>query len=102
MRLSPGGKSFALAETNTIRVLDFATGRDLVPTGGHRDVIQAVAFSPDGRVAATAGYYGTVRPRALARYSASHGSCRLRNSLHSAPSGTEIPGRRVLLFHARA
>ena len=46
-------------------------------------------------------YYGTVRPRALAWYSASCGFCRLRNSLHPAYS-TGIPGRRVLLFHARA
>jgi len=49
------GKTLALAEYNSIRLLDFKSGRDLAPSSGHRGEINALAISPDGRKIASAG-----------------------------------------------
>jgi WD40 repeat protein/serine/threonine protein kinase len=45
----------------TVRLWDAATGKDKLPTAGHRAVAQCVAVSPDGKQLATGGMDGTVK-----------------------------------------
>jgi WD40 repeat protein len=47
---SPDGKRLASARGNkTVRVLDAATGQEILPLNGHTGRVELVAFSPDGQ-----------------------------------------------------
>ena len=53
------GRFLAVGRSSTIRVTQLGDGeKDAAPIDlkGHRDVIQALAFSPDGRILASAGF----------------------------------------------
>lgn len=52
------GKGASAAPDYCLRLLEHETGADLVPPGafaGHSETVQAVAFSPDGRMALSSG-----------------------------------------------
>jgi RNA polymerase sigma factor (sigma-70 family) len=61
MAFTRDGKALAVAELavaesgQAVRIRDWATGRGLVPTGGHCAGALAAAVSPDGRIIATGG-----------------------------------------------
>jgi WD40 repeat protein len=55
-----GRRIFAAGGDQVIRVWDVATGREHLPTPGHRARVTAVAFAPDGRTIATGGEYEAV------------------------------------------
>jgi WD40 repeat protein len=82
MALSPDGRLLAIAETggNTVRLWNPATGHSvgvpLVVSSNALDVVSDLAFSPDGKLLATANADGTVR---------------LWNPASGQPAGAELP-----------
>jgi WD40 repeat protein len=54
------GARLAVGCGRRVRLLDPATGKDLLPTGGHGDGINSIAWSPDGRRVLTAADDGMV------------------------------------------
>ena len=59
---SPDGQHIASSDGGTIRLWDAQTGRPIgQPLKGHRDLINAIAFSPNGRYIASAGLDKTIR-----------------------------------------
>ena len=62
MAWSPDGKSLASASNdNTVRLWDFASGRELRRLEGHSSSVRSVAWSPDGKSLASASDDNTVR-----------------------------------------
>lgn len=62
LALSPNGKLLATADGNSAYLWDVATGKQVRAFAGHTNLIQAVAFSPDGlRLGTAGGLDGTVR-----------------------------------------
>lgn len=63
--VSGGGNAFTtpggLKLDNSVRVWDVETGRELVRFEGHTGFVMSVAFSPDGKQAASAGSDGAIR-----------------------------------------
>jgi WD40 repeat protein len=58
---APDGKTLLATSLWTLYVLDAAGGREVLPFGGHRVSVQALAYSGDGTVLASKGGDGTVR-----------------------------------------
>ncbi len=59
--ISPDGKVLAGAADRTIRLWEVATGRTLSTLTGHMDLVQAVAFSPDGNTLVSASSDTTIK-----------------------------------------
>lgn len=68
--LTPNGRLAALGRGNRVEVVDLAAQRIVARLAGHRDLVQSVRFSPDGRWLA-AGSFGIV-------------------TVHTCPSVTEL------------
>lgn len=54
--MSPDQSKIAFADSTGVQVLDVKTGRRLLYLSGHRDWVESVAFSPDGRRLVSGGY----------------------------------------------
>jgi WD40 repeat protein len=52
---SPDGKLKAVGNGPAVSVVDVATGKELIRIKSHTDDVTAVAFSPDGKLIASAG-----------------------------------------------
>ncbi len=52
---SPDGTRLAAADDDGVRVCDSANGNEIFTFKGHTDTVVAVAYSPDGRLVASAG-----------------------------------------------
>jgi WD40 repeat protein/serine/threonine protein kinase len=66
MRFSPDGKRLAIVGNNRFqngeaRILDSATGREIMQLAGHTSMVVDVSFSPDGQRVATASWDLTIR-----------------------------------------
>jgi WD40 repeat protein/serine/threonine protein kinase len=63
LALSPDGKTLVLPapENFALSLHDMATGKEVQSFRGHRQIIRAVAFSPDGRTIVSGSHDGTVR-----------------------------------------
>jgi len=46
---------------DTLRLWDFATGRELRTFTGHTDTVSSVAFAPDGRTALSGSFDTTLK-----------------------------------------
>jgi RNA polymerase sigma factor (sigma-70 family) len=57
--ISPDGKRLAVSQKNDVFILDTRTGKALARTTGD-DMVQALAFSPDGKILATGSAKGKV------------------------------------------
>jgi WD40 repeat protein len=55
------GKGFEVNVDCTVRLWDLKTGKELQRFSGHEKPVYAVAFSPDGRYAASGSPHGTLR-----------------------------------------
>jgi WD40 repeat protein len=60
MAFAPDGKTLAVGDGRSIRLRDFASGRDLAPAGGHREGSPIVAIAPSGRIIVTGGFDGAL------------------------------------------
>ena len=54
--LTGDGKLVAAGRGNRVFLYEVATGRELASLGGHRDIIQSLRFSPDGKRLAAGGF----------------------------------------------
>ncbi len=54
--ISGDGRLVAAGRGDRVAVFEAATGRPLADLGGHRDLIQSVRFTPDGKHLAAGGY----------------------------------------------
>ncbi len=61
MSYSPDGKLLASSDDHKIRVWELATGQAVVTLKGHTGPVLSVAFSPDGKLLASASEDHTVR-----------------------------------------
>jgi WD40 repeat protein len=57
----PDGHCLAAASYNTVTIWNISNGQALFSLHGHMGLVLSLAFSPDGRTLATAGYEGTVK-----------------------------------------
>jgi WD40 repeat protein len=59
--LTEDGKIVAAGRGNRVFLYEVATGKELASLGGHKDIIQSLRFSPDGKKLAAGSYeYATV------------------------------------------
>jgi WD40 repeat protein len=54
--LTEDGKIVAAGRGNRVFVYDVASGKELAALGGHKDIIQSLRFSPDGKKLAAGSY----------------------------------------------
>ena len=55
------GARFAAGRANVVQVYDATSGLEILSLGGHKDIIQSIRFSPDGRRLAAGSYeYATL------------------------------------------
>ncbi len=57
---SPDGKVMAVADGNTVKLVDVATGKEVRAMKGHTAAVSALAFSPDGKQIASGGKDNTI------------------------------------------
>jgi WD40 repeat protein len=61
LAISPTGKRVFVADGAVVQVIDLATGKTQSVFEGHRDFLESMALSPDGKLLATTALDKTVR-----------------------------------------
>ena len=61
LRISPDGDILAYGASTRLKLMNFATMEMLAVVSGHRDAIQGIDFSPDGKTLVTASWDGTAK-----------------------------------------
>ena len=90
LAVSPDGKTAAVAVGPGIRLIDLATGKNLVPDVGHSDWVYEAAVTPDGRTAVTSS------DSDLYLWDASSGRLRNRLQGHRAHINSHINGLKLI------
>jgi WD40 repeat protein len=54
--MTSDGSRIAFGQANLVRVVDADSGREIVSLGGHKDIVQSLRFSPDGKTLAAGGF----------------------------------------------
>jgi WD40 repeat protein len=106
LAFSPDGKTIALANNDTIRLIDVGTGQEAPAVERHEGPILAVVASPDGETVATSGGEGTVRlwDPATGKQRLSLQPGEAITSLAFAPDGKSLAGggQRLYLWESTA
>ncbi len=79
------GRLVAAGRANVISIYEVATGKEIARLNGHKDIIQSLRFSPDGRRLASGGFQVVKLWQAPEDESATEGETK----------GDEVPGGRI-------
>jgi WD40 repeat protein len=61
LALSPDGRTLAVCVWHVVRLYEFGSWKELGTLAGHQHVLQRIAFSPDGKLLASASIDATIK-----------------------------------------
>jgi WD40 repeat protein len=91
--VTPDGQCAACARGNEVQVYHLASGRLVSRLTGHRDLVQSLAFSPDGNVLASGAYREVLlwrRPRDVKTFDVTSAARGAVNALDTSADGATL------------
>jgi WD40 repeat protein len=91
--VTPDGQYAACARGNEVHVYHLPTGKLVSRLAGHKDLVQSLAFSPDGNVLASGAYREVLlwrRPRDVKTFSVTSAARGAVNAVDSSPDGATV------------